>query len=392
MLVDAGPPDAGVAAQLAERGIDRLAALVITHPDADHGGGAPELLAAIAVDHLGFARAPAPLLGSARAARHPGRAARRGRDACGRAACGCEVLWPPARLAGQAGPGEEPNLLSLVAPRPLARISDPAHRATRRPSSRRSIRATSTCSRSPTTAARTPASTALLAEAEPELAVISVGADNPYGHPAPATLAALARAGRAGAAHRPRRGGRDPGRGGGGWSVGAGLIRPSRALGCRRPAAGPPVTVGRRGGLSNDGSKRHPTAQPTGGTAATARHRRRRAPRKGLRRLARARDRPLPGARLRLRGDGDRDGRHRRHADLRRPRGARGRGALADGDTECFDGSSAQKTASLVLGWPSGVLAGIAALLASTSPPPAAAGACCCSSPAPRSCSARSAS
>jgi hypothetical protein len=33
-------------------------------------------------------------------------------------------------------------------------------------------------------------------------------------------------------------------------------------------------------------------------------------------------------------------------------------------DNECFDGSSAQKTASLVLGWPSGVLAGVAALLA----------------------------
>ena len=33
-------------------------------------------------------------------------------------------------------------------------------------------------------------------------------------------------------------------------------------------------------------------------------------------------------------------------------------------DNECFDGSSAQKTASLVLGWPSGVLAGIAALIA----------------------------
>ncbi len=33
-------------------------------------------------------------------------------------------------------------------------------------------------------------------------------------------------------------------------------------------------------------------------------------------------------------------------------------------DGECFDGSSAQKTASLVLGWPSGVLAGIAALVA----------------------------
>jgi membrane-associated PAP2 superfamily phosphatase len=32
--------------------------------------------------------------------------------------------------------------------------------------------------------------------------------------------------------------------------------------------------------------------------------------------------------------------------------------------TEYFDGSSAQKTATLVLGWPSGVLAGIAALVA----------------------------
>jgi membrane-associated PAP2 superfamily phosphatase len=33
-------------------------------------------------------------------------------------------------------------------------------------------------------------------------------------------------------------------------------------------------------------------------------------------------------------------------------------------DGECFDGSSGQKTATLVLGWPSGVVAGIAALVA----------------------------
>jgi hypothetical protein len=33
-------------------------------------------------------------------------------------------------------------------------------------------------------------------------------------------------------------------------------------------------------------------------------------------------------------------------------------------DNECFDGSSGQKTASLVLGWPSGILAGVAALVA----------------------------
>ena len=33
-------------------------------------------------------------------------------------------------------------------------------------------------------------------------------------------------------------------------------------------------------------------------------------------------------------------------------------------DGECFDGSSTQKTISLILGWPSAVLAGIAALVA----------------------------
>jgi hypothetical protein len=38
--------------------------------------------------------------------------------------------------------------------------------------------------------------------------------------------------------------------------------------------------------------------------------------------------------------------------------------SLLDADRECFDGSSAQKTATLVLGWPSAVLAGIAALVA----------------------------
>ena len=36
---------------------------------------------------------------------------------------------------------------------------------------------------------------ALLVEADPELAAISVGASNPYGHPAPETLDALAAAG-----------------------------------------------------------------------------------------------------------------------------------------------------------------------------------------------------
>jgi hypothetical protein len=38
--------------------------------------------------------------------------------------------------------------------------------------------------------------------------------------------------------------------------------------------------------------------------------------------------------------------------------------AAVPSDNECFDGSSGQKIISLVLGWPSGVLAGVAALIA----------------------------
>ena len=38
--------------------------------------------------------------------------------------------------------------------------------------------------------------------------------------------------------------------------------------------------------------------------------------------------------------------------------------AALPSDNECFDGSSGQKVVSLVLGWPSGVLAGMAALIA----------------------------
>ena len=46
---------------------------------------------------------------------------------------------------------------------------------------------------------------ALLDRTRPRLAVISVGADNPYGHPTAGTLATLAAHGVRDAAHRPRR-------------------------------------------------------------------------------------------------------------------------------------------------------------------------------------------
>ena len=219
VLIDAGPADAGVAAQLAERGVDRLAALVLTHPDDDHSGGAPEVLDSVAVDHLGYARAPPALLRSARAL---GAATDRLAEGARLRSGGLRlrVLWPPARLAGERGRVEDPNELSLVALvrcrgfRMLLTGDAEAELAPVHPGDVDVLKVAHHGSEDAGLAA-------LLAEAEPELAVISVGAENPYGHPAPATLATLERA-RVPVLRTDLDGEVSIGAGKGGWSVGEG--------------------------------------------------------------------------------------------------------------------------------------------------------------------------
>ena len=52
VLVDEGPPEANVAQQLRTLGVRRLAAVVLTHPQRDHIGGAETVLRRIAVDQV----------------------------------------------------------------------------------------------------------------------------------------------------------------------------------------------------------------------------------------------------------------------------------------------------------------------------------------------------
>lgn len=113
VLVDAGPPGSGAAAKLRDLGVERLGALLVTHDDSDHSGGAAELLASLPVARLGLGSA-APALAAAA-------------DANGTAplplAEGADlrfgelrlsVLWPPREAAGRPAPPDEANSLSVV--------------------------------------------------------------------------------------------------------------------------------------------------------------------------------------------------------------------------------------------------------------------------------------
>jgi competence protein ComEC len=190
VLVDAGPPGAGVATQLRQRGVDRLGALVITHPDADHAGGAAHVLATVRTGLLAQANVDRALLLAARASgARPAQLAAGQRLRSG--SLRLDVVWPPSRLLGLDWARDEPNRLSIVL---LARF--------------RGFRMLLTGDAEAEVTPLDPGPIdvlkvahhgsedrglgALLARTNPELGVISAGEENPFGHPAPATLAALA--------------------------------------------------------------------------------------------------------------------------------------------------------------------------------------------------------
>jgi len=190
VLVDAGPADAAVAERLAALGIDRLAALVVSHGDSDHSGGLPAVLESVAVDRLLYAHIDAGLaeLAGARGAR-PARIAAGSRLRVGRLRL--QVLWPPRRLEVPRG---EPNAASVALMADLGRFElllPGDAEAELAPIHPGDIDVLVVAHHGSADAGLK----ALLFEADPELAAISVGASNPYGHPAPETLDALAAAG-----------------------------------------------------------------------------------------------------------------------------------------------------------------------------------------------------
>jgi competence protein ComEC len=192
VLVDQGPPEADVAGKLLRLGVDRLAALVISHPSRDNIGGAEEVVERLRV---GLVLEPAlpfanpfgrPALAEARRRGIPVVVTRAGRE-LRLGQLRLRALWPDGRVSPADDPNDhatvllasygdfdallpadaESNVLSRLRIPPVEFMKVSHHG-----SSDEGLRD-------------------LLRALHPRVAVISVGARNDYGHPTPSTLAAL---------------------------------------------------------------------------------------------------------------------------------------------------------------------------------------------------------
>ena len=193
VLVDEGPPEADVVGQLRSLGLRSLTAIVLTHPQRDHIGGASAVLDRLAVSTVADPGIEAPSAdhdAAVAAARgrsvpivvvHAGEVFRIGK-------LRLRILWPD----DPGLPSEDPNQHAVVALASFGSTdvlltadaeSDVTSRLPLRP-----IEVLKVAHHG----SEDPGLPDLLRVLRPEIAVISVGVNNDYDHPRPETLAALA--------------------------------------------------------------------------------------------------------------------------------------------------------------------------------------------------------
>ena len=193
VLVDEGPPEAGVAKQLAEMGVRSLSAIVLTHPQRDHVGGATAVIRQARVGEVldpGLAATGPEREEAVAAARDKAVPVRVVRAGTTFRAGGLvlRVLWPEDEGSASEDPNQNAVVLTasygetdvflsadaesdVTAKLPLqaVEIMKVAHHGSEDPGLEDELRTL-----------------------RPRIAVISCGRHNEYGHPRPETLAALA--------------------------------------------------------------------------------------------------------------------------------------------------------------------------------------------------------
>jgi competence protein ComEC len=188
VLVDTGPPEGGVARRLGELGVGSLGGLVITHADSDHAGAIAEVLHAARADRVLMARPSTEPLGAAASAGVPtGRLVEGGELRSGELRL--SALWPPRQLSVARG-GVEENRLSIVLLaewRHFSVLLTGDAEAEAVPLDPGPVDVVKLAHHGSADVGKN----ALLERTAPHLVVISVGEDNPYGHPAPETLTEL---------------------------------------------------------------------------------------------------------------------------------------------------------------------------------------------------------
>ncbi len=190
VLVDGGPPGDELVAKLQDEGVDRLGAAIVTHDQSDHAAGIAEALGRLPISRLVYGRLDRDFLATARAD-----GARPEQVAAGTTLRSgplhLEIVWPPPELLAEDPPDTDPNSLALVIRarwRQFTMLLTADAEAETTPLDPGPIDVLKVAHHGSDDAGLGP----LLDRIRPRLAVISVGADNPYGHPTPGTLATLA--------------------------------------------------------------------------------------------------------------------------------------------------------------------------------------------------------
>jgi competence protein ComEC len=190
ILVDGGPPGDGLAGKLEDAGVAGLGAAVITHDQSDHAAGVEELLGRFPVGRLVYGRLGTPTLAAASAAGVKPERLAAGRELRS-GLLRLRVLWPPRELLTEAAPEEDPNQLALVMEarwRDFTMLLTADAEAEAVPLDPGPVDVLKVAHHGSEDAGLA----ALLDRTRPQLAVISVGAGNPYGHPTRSTLRTLA--------------------------------------------------------------------------------------------------------------------------------------------------------------------------------------------------------